>query len=188
MNFFSWKMVSSQTKFCPIHTLLHTNTSNLIISNNYHCLIFSSKVIWILYIHLLFKKKPNSSRNTFIGFETIIFLICYTCLLYLFCIKNDLANRHHQEKTLKTFFVVFDSDKPYNLKGMNSSIDHLKQKNTIRKLQLTSGNKKSIQKCISVTKRIAIWQFLYPVQEKGKQKSFFTWKPSKITAVVHPLK
>ena len=166
-------MVSSQTKFCPIHTLLHTNTSNLIISNNYHCLIFSSKVIWILYLHLLFKKKPNSFRNTFIGFETTIFLICYTCLMYLFCIKNDLANRHHQEKTLKTFFVVFDSDKPYNLKGMNSSIDHLKQKNTIRKLQLTSGNKKKYPKMHFCDKKNCYLTIFISCARKGEAEKLF---------------
>ena len=186
MNFFSLKMVSSQTKFCPIHTLLHTNTSNLIISNNYHCLIFSSKAIWILYTH--FKKKWNYSLHTFSRFETIIFLICYTCLLYLFCIRNDLANRHHQEKILKTFFVVFDSDKPYNLKGMNSSINHLKQKNTIRKLQLTSGNKKVSKNAFLWQKELLFDNFYILCKKRGSRKTFFTWKPSKITAVVHPLK
>ena len=180
MNFFSWKMVSSQTKFCPIHTLLHTNTSNLIISNNYHCLIFFSKAIWILYTHLLFKKKSNSSHNTFNGFETIIFLICYTCLLYLFCIKNDLANRHHQEKTLKTFFVVFDSNKPYNLKGMNSSIDHLKQKNTIRKLQLTSGNKKVSKNAFLWQKELPFDNFYILCKKRGSRKAFLLENPLKL--------
>ena len=187
MNFFSLgKWFLLRPNFVPfthsyIPTLLIWSLVIIIIALSFFPRLFE------FYTHI--SRKNEIILNTFSRFETIIFLICYTCLLYLFCIRNDLANRHHQEKTLKTFFVVFDSDKPYNLKGMNSSIDHLKQKNTIRKLQLTSGNKKSIQKCISVTKRIAIWQFLYPVQEKGKQKSFFfTWKPSKITAVVHPLK
>ena len=96
--------------------------------------------------------------------------------MYLFCIKNDLANRHHQEKTLKTFFVVFDSDKPYNLKGMNSSIDHLKQKNTIRKLQLTSGNKKKYPKMHFCDKKNCHLTIFISCARKGEAEKLFYLK------------